>query len=178
MKPFKKTHMDREDRIKTEVQLGNAELCLRRAELGISYAKEQVSSYKVTEQQQRAFEEAERLLRQSSDSSKTSLSQRSSSSKLTVTNPAPLEQPIRNIIQAKEEIGPNLYRAKVHREAANFLLKDKLTPTALVRDYNKRNNEIGTIHADLTKEDQQIDNFLSSHCHPHYRLTGGKQEKE
>ncbi len=177
MSRFKKTHMLKADRVETEVQLGNAAISLRNAELGIRYANEQVKVYKVAEQRQRAFERAEQRLRESSDSSKTLLP-RSSSSELTVANPAPLEQPINNIIQTREVIGSELYRANVYHEAAKLILQDKLTPTALVRDLNSKSSEMDKKRADLTREDQQIDNFLSSHRHPLYRLTGGRQEKE
>jgi hypothetical protein len=176
MKEFKNTHMPREDRVETAVQLGHAKIRLRNAELGIKYANEQVAIYKVAEQEQAAFERAEQLLRKSSDSSKTSLSPRSSSRELSVTNP--LGQPINNITQANEQVAFELDRARVHREAANHLLQDKLTPTAFVGDCKRESSEIGKKHAELTKEHQRIDNFLSGHSHPHYRLTGGRQEKE
>ncbi len=171
MKPFKQTHMSREDRAFTERQLKAAELSLARAEQSSDLAKDLKAGIEVTEQQKIAFDEAEQFRRGVQVSSKTS-----SALSTRRTNPFSPKRPVSQLHQVTDDITTHLSEAGYFQETADLKVRGMVTPTAKVREFNKRVSETGRKIEGLTEDLQQTRNFLGRYSR--YSLIEGRQEEK
>jgi len=171
MSPIQQTHMNREDRKQTKEQLDWLNLRLARAEDDKHLITRLQNQIEIEKQGERALDKARQLLGE-----RNVLPQVPSDKSLALTRPSlPNKQSIYHLEQFHEDLVSNINCAQTHLGAAKVILQGKLTPTAFVREANKKVVEGNGKIKDYSKFSQESRAFLSLQQR---FLTGGQQEEK